>query len=98
MEIDPTYLRVHPRTALWMEQRELCRRCAHHSSAAGERCVAVRVLGNPASTAKSTLLRRLRTQARCAYCMDARDAGAPCGPDATLFEEKTSRAAAQEQR
>jgi hypothetical protein len=72
---------VHPATILWWEQRETCRRCAHHLFAlplkrsqddgvGGERCKAC-----PAERGKRKLL----------YCIDARLEGKPCGPEAKLF-------------
>jgi len=82
MEIDTRFLSVHPRTALWWQQREQCRSCKHHSYApdfmckkggtrvGGEKCAVIGSAQGPTT------------------CISARDEGFACGPDANLFEPK----------
>jgi len=74
---------AHPATELWWTQREKCRRCTHHfrftlrrrdgEDAGGERCRAC-----PDKQGKRAFL----------YCIDARLADGPCGPDARLFSPR----------
>jgi len=74
------FLRVHPATKLWWEQREQCERCAHcvlYEGDEGEgimRCKAVRV---PRTVTRPIL---------GAYCIDARAQDGLCGPEARLYK------------
>jgi hypothetical protein len=79
--IDETFLRAHPRTALWQRQRAQCAGCAHLIDAPlplqhqAMRCAAVPVpqrQGRPRAHDPE-------------FCIDAREEGAACGPDAVLF-------------
>lgn len=77
---------THPATLLWWEQRDTCRRCAHHEvgtlirphgdGLGGERCRAA-----PAERGRREFL----------YCIDARLEGGPCGLDAKLFVAKVQK-------
>lgn len=94
--MDTTFLTVHPRTALWWEQREQCAKCTGctRAAAGGQRCTFSKMPG----TSPIAVSRRRRDErgvemlgARLAvdvgiYCIDAREPGMPCGPDAKMFE------------
>lgn len=79
--IDTRFLTVHPRTALWWEQREQCRLCKNKidvpskpkdgngGTGHGMRCLKARFPHD-------------------ASCISSREPGTPCGPDAKLFERK----------
>lgn len=75
--IDERFLSVHPRTALWWEQREVCQRCKHvrqteqTPKAGGEMFCAV-VAGGGGNGRHP--------------CITARDENQACGPTAWLFE------------
>lgn len=76
--LDETFLRVHPRTALWWEQRKLCRSCSNYTdygSGRGETCGAV--AGGPRGGTS---------------CIEARETH--CGPKAVLFVVRRERLAA----
>ena len=81
-EIDRRFLTVHPRTTLWWAQRVACDSCAHMR----------RHVGNCRAT-ENTLIMCAATPAGrytgFASCIDAREPGRPCGPDATLRIEVT---------
>jgi hypothetical protein len=83
--LDTTFLRVHSRTRRWWQERETCRACVHYvfgvdkHGSGGERCAAVRVRVGLTGRSGRTLNQ---------YCIDARDEGARCGPNATLFKPK----------
>jgi hypothetical protein len=85
MEIDLAFLRVHPRTQKWWEERVTCRACVHYvvgvdrHGAGGERCAAVRYRVGLGGRSGRTLNM---------YCIDARDEGSRCGPDAVLFKPR----------
>lgn len=84
MKLDTQFLTVHPRTALWWEQRKQCESCEH--------CVRI--------PTKPTAGGRISTYPyRCgatpaggptglAYCIEARDEGGNCGPNANLYQTK----------
>ena len=91
-------------TALWWEQRETCRRCAHHSheisslraQSYGERCLATQmreVFASPEYTPVHVPLKYTRRGRHltgvAAYCIDARLPGTPCGPEARLFAPRS---------
>jgi hypothetical protein len=72
--IDERFLAVHPRTALWWEQRKLCRSCFNytdHGAGRGESCEAVP--GGPRGGTS---------------CIEARDT--QCGSKAVLFVARRS--------
>jgi hypothetical protein len=75
-KFDQRFLTLHPRTALWWQQREQCRRCEHHletqfaGKAGGQESCAVSVDGS-----------------RLLPCIDAREEGGVCGPRARFFKE-----------
>lgn len=64
---------VHPRTALWWQQRETCRSCKHLS----------RRVGNSAWVCS---LAHGRVPGGLLCCIDARDPAGVCGPGASLFK------------
>jgi len=69
--IDQRFLSVHPRTALWWEQRAQCEACAHmQRRGSAMNCFAVGGDGNDGDSS----------------CITARDKGGRCGPDALLFQ------------
>lgn len=78
MLIDQTFLRVHPATQAWWEQRPKCRTCAHlvlvdgHEGEEDMRCRQMRQNGPRGH----------------GYCIDARAETGPCGPEAKLWEGK----------
>lgn len=84
VEFDPRFVELHPRTARWWAERSTCRACAHHlrdervKDRGGERC------------ALSTVWIGCRDRGRriFAYCIDTREPGASCGPEAALFTPK----------
>jgi len=79
VKVDERFLSVHPRTLLWWQQREQCRKCKHHwfkpekpgsghsGSGGGEYCEATRYSHDKT-------------------CVSARDTD--CGSEAALFEAK----------
>jgi hypothetical protein len=90
-EIDTRFLTLHPRTAVWWEQREQCMRCAHMtergdtsnglrkpgSETGGMRCLKVeRKIGSDFAGRHIQI-----------YCIDAREEGGKCGPAGLLFKE-----------
>ena len=83
------HLSVHPATLLWWEQRETCRRCAHHT-----RDTKTRGATRPRSPNEPTGERCRAAYAPVGewrdymYCIDARMDSGPCGPEAKLFEER----------
>ncbi len=75
---DTRFTTVHPRTALWWMQRGKCIGCKHSRTAM------------PPSVAEgrmSCVLTPMRGKGR-ADCIDAREVGADCGPDAILFSPR----------
>lgn len=80
--IDERFLRVHPRTALWWEQREQCKRCAH------VRHRPQKFTGKGNTNGSGLGMSCAVSPARWgeASCIGARDLGSPCGPDADLFQ------------
>jgi hypothetical protein len=73
------FLRPHPATTLWWEQREQCLRCAN---------VICRLEGDKEITQvmRCKAVRTAVGRKDHAYCIDARIG--LCGPEATLFKEK----------
>lgn len=68
------FLRLHPATELWWTRRSRCESCANLQLGSGMRC-------------KVTPAPRANGQRELLYCIDAREEGQPCGPDARLFKE-----------
>lgn len=85
---DPTYQTMHPRTALWHRQRAQCERCAHlreyrnsRDGPGGMRCAAA-----PSYAQQDRIAHGRRPSELWDYCIDAREPGGVCGPDAQLFQ------------
>jgi hypothetical protein len=87
MQIDERFLTVHPRTALWWQQREQCATCRwqrekpqNHEKRNGGGLACDAAPGKGWYGAFS--------------CISARDEGSPCGPDARLWQAKNAEVAA----
>lgn len=82
--------RARARDVLWFNQKDVCNRCRNlvvSSPSARDRAAGIRVM-RCAAVEHSELQRRGRKgYVGLAYCIDARDQGSPCGPEAKLFEE-----------
>jgi len=78
------FLRVHPATELWWQQREQCERCAHVDRRLEGRKEQSEVL-------RCTAVRTPAGRREWAYCLDARLEGRECGPEAKLFKETDER-------
>lgn len=85
---DAAWLQLHPATALWQQQREKCRACAHHLPSVegardrgGERCGALRIRMGGGGKG-----RRVHP-----YCPDVRAEGGKCGPGAAMFTPKKGK-------
>jgi len=77
--LSETFLRVHPATELWWQQREQCMRCGNA------------LLTRPyegETILRCTMLRQSGAHGS-GYCIDARLPDGPCGPEAKLFKEIT---------
>jgi hypothetical protein len=77
--LSETFLRVHPATELWWQQREQCMRCGNA------------LLTRPyegETILRCTMLRQGGAHGS-GYCIDARGLDGPCGPEAKLFKEIT---------
>jgi hypothetical protein len=74
--LDERFLTIHPRTALWMAQREKCLSCANlRFEKPSMNCAAT----------PSALKGKALKNSPLASCIDAREPGAACGPDSKLF-------------
>lgn len=85
--LDETFLQVHPATAAWFAQRDLCRRCAwmaEPEEGKGMRCTAASA-DDHAAAVGSWGGYRGPIPLDSVYCIDARLPGAPCGPEGSLF-------------
>lgn len=87
--IDETFLTVHPRTALWWQEREQCAICKHSHSEGdlthGRRTSKTPVT-DPGMRCSGTIVQTHGRGRRIdAFCIDAREEGQRCGPNATLF-------------
>lgn len=75
------FSKIHPRTELWFRQKHTCLACDH--------CANREVKSGDAS---ARVMRCKLTKGVGAaihgYCIDARDTGQPCGPDARNFKRK----------
>lgn len=78
--LDERFLTVHPRTALWWEQRETCKKCVHFRKRA-DGALSCTAIGGGGGTGLN---------GGDAACISARDEGQRCGPDAKLFIEGDS--------
>lgn len=81
MKLDTRFLKVHPATAAWWDQREKCARCAHVLNQLENFPRAMPVMRckiTPVSVGRQPH----------AYCIDARSEGSACGPWASLWEGK----------
>lgn len=89
--LDPTFLTLHPATALWWEQRKQCERCKHVDarSDTNKQSVGQTVLRCKLFPTQDKVTGLLRGAQALGYCIDARMKNNPCGPDARLFKEKT---------
>ena len=78
------FLKPHPATALWWQQREQCMRCAN---------VDRRLEGHKqvSEVLRCKLSRTPAGRKEWAYCVDARSEGRECGPGAKLFKETDER-------
>jgi hypothetical protein len=80
---------AHPRTALWWQQREQCQRCARSvtegDTTNGRRTQAT-AAGGLRCSAATKRIGGAGSRAVAVYCIDARDEGGRCGPEAKLFE------------
>lgn len=86
MEIDERFLTVHPRTALWWEQRPKCEACVN-SHTNGDTTNGLRKNDTAGEGLRCTAAKApARWRPIEAYCIDAREPGTPCGPDALLFK------------
>lgn len=96
------FLRLHPDTERWFEQRKQCLECANAHITMQQmgnivmRCKlakAEREIDEPSATSsakrqrKRTASKPASLEREIAYCIDARLPGQPCGPDAALFKE-----------
>jgi hypothetical protein len=96
--MEATPATTHPLTALWWQQRDKCRQCLFHTpmgtvknnsrGSLGERCSAVTVEDMRAVWLDLYGRRAVGPPDALAFCIDARSAGAPCGPQAMLFKSK----------
>lgn len=82
--------RGRQRDVLWFNQKDVCNRCGNmvvSSPSARDRAAGVRVM-RCAAVEHADLPHRGRVgYVGLAYCIDARDQGSPCGPEANLFQE-----------
>lgn len=80
MLVDERFLTVHPRTALWWEQRETCRQCAHYVAVASKHPRGTRSTGGQESC------RARACPTHQPSCMESREEGPNhCGPEARWF-------------
>lgn len=82
MEIDTRFLTIHPRTALWWEQREQCSKCKHleRVDIKQRRASWGQSGGQMSCLATGTAEKRIP-------CITAREDSMVCGPEARRFEE-----------
>ena len=89
MEIDARFLRVHPATEVWWQQREQCESCRHMmliEGNIGESIMRCRVSKNE-HAGRFRRAHEARGIERL-YCIDARSPDHPCGPDGKLWIAK----------
>ena len=89
-EIDDTYLKVHPRTLLWWEQRKQCYDCANLSlretpSGYGKGSMVMECLASGSRPSSSKIQGRPREHSTC---IEMRDEGQACSTEALLFRAK----------
>ncbi len=89
---------VHPATLLWWQQRDKCNACVHRKDKGqsvtgrgglGDRCTATLVRDMAPLWMATYDKANIGPPDELVYCIDARLEGAPCGPAARLFKEKT---------
>lgn len=85
MTVDERFLKVHPATQAWWDLRPSCEGCGNmlRGDDRGMRCAMSSPLKPHLAAAKFA-----RPQARHlpGYCIDARDVGGVCGPQANHFK------------
>lgn len=82
--LDERFLTVHPRTALWWEQRELCRKCEHLHERVNETPTSCR----GTSTSLQCSVTAGKGPHGWAACIEAREEGKGCGPEGKLFSAR----------
>lgn len=90
--LDERFLKMHERTALWHQQREKCRACANLETEEMARVMRCKLV--PIATEDQRASNMFAGRGLTAYCIDAREPGAACGPDAKLFTPAVVGAAA----
>lgn len=78
---DTRFLSVHPRTLLWWQEREQCKRCAHYR----EKTVSY---GRYRPSLLQICVAEPRRRAYPWACVEMREEGAPCGPNGVLFRPR----------
>lgn len=84
MKLDTQFLTVHPRTALWWEQRKTCDQCEHCDRRPTKASGGGRIVTNPHRCG----ITPAGGPTGLAYCIDAREPDGECGPHAKLFQPK----------
>lgn len=83
--IDTRFLKIHPRTELWFEQRKQCEQCANMERVGTTMMKCTKLRGGGGGPSRMLRLDR--------SCLHARDPGpAQCGPEARFFEEASCAA------
>lgn len=100
MKLDERFLKVHPRTAEWLAQRETCFKCANlifDKDRPEMNCRLFTVepnFGKSKSVVYHNAMRKaLEVRGVKMYCIDARDKDGPCGPEARAFSPVVAPAA-----
>lgn len=78
----------HPRTVLWMMEREQCRVCRHCAIVAESSRNPARSTGPGGWWCLASRPIKKAKHKHEAYCIDARESGQPCGPEGRLFSPK----------
>jgi len=87
--MDEWLRKAQQRDVLWARERSQCESCAHYyvdtesykrDGATAIRCRALKSNQTPTNSKYGRILD--------AYCIDAREQGAPCGPSGNLFTPK----------
>lgn len=100
MKLDERFLKVHPRTAEWLKQREKCFHCSNlifDKNKPSMRCAAFAVAPEFKPTAtpayREGMAKALAERDVKMYCIDARELDGPCGPEARSFSAVVAPAA-----